>query len=264
MFFFADTRRTTGPFNQFLSISFEVRIGHLSAFTLLAFCVEANTGTVRPITPVNRGDNDLFALSLTRPTACSYMLDIDQSKGGDLAAGAHTTSKGALARKRTPGNKMEGTKMSKNPRRRKPPTERKTQIEKLEVDKFARRLHDLMNEQGLSQSDLARKAFGTTIDKRGYHVARNRDRVSVYLRGTSLPDPKNLARLADALGVDPDELTPDITVAAIDRENPEVAMTAIAGHSDKVHLRVNKLMPLSLASKIISMISEFDEANCPT
>jgi len=141
------------------------------------------------------------------------------------------------------------------------PTGGRTQVEKLEMDRFARRLYEMMNERGLSQSDLARKAFGTKTDKRGYEVARNRDRISVYLKGTSLPDPKNLQKIADALGVDPDELAPEIAASTIDRENPEVALTAIAGHGDKVHLQVNKLLPLSLASKIVSMIAAHDDTN---
>jgi len=149
--------------------------------------------------------------------------------------------------------------MSMSPKRRMPSSGGKTRIEKLEVDQFARRLYELMTERGLSQSDLAKKAFGTKVDPRGYTVARNRDRISIYLKGVSLPDPKNLALLANALDMSPEDLAPEITAATIDRESPEVAMTAIAGHGDKVHLEVNKLVPLSLASKIITMIAEHDE-----
>lgn len=148
--------------------------------------------------------------------------------------------------------------MTKLPRRLLPPTAGRTSIERLEVENFARKLHKHMVERGMSQSDLARAAFGTTTDPRGYTVARSRDRISSYLRGASLPDPINLQKIADALGINKEELAPDLTASAVERENPELALTAIAGHSDKVLLRVNKLVPLQVAARVISMISEAD------
>lgn len=48
--------------------------------------------------------------------------------------------------------------------------------------------------------------WGTTKDKRGYDVARNRDRIGHYLRGNSYPDRENLLKLADALGIAPKRL----------------------------------------------------------
>lgn len=125
----------------------------------------------------------------------------------------------------------------------------------MENEHFARVLNKRMLELGMSQADLARAAFGETTDNRGYTVARGRDRISSYLHGKSLPDPVNLQKLADALGMSPESLAPDITAATVDRENPEVALTAIAGHSDKVLLRVNKLVPLALAAQIVTLIS---------
>jgi hypothetical protein len=71
---------------------------------------------------------------------------------------------------------------------------------------FADRLTKWMNDAGLKQSDLARKIWGTTKDKRGYEVARNRDRISSYLAGVGLPEPENLQKLADALGCEPGDL----------------------------------------------------------
>lgn len=131
-----------------------------------------------------------------------------------------------------------------------------TQYEQIESERFARRLHQLMLEKGMSQSDLAREIWGTTTNAQGRNVARNRDRISVYLKGDTIPETKNLGLLAKALGVEPHELAPDIMASAVDRENPEIAMTAIAGHADKVHLRVNKLVPLPIAAKIIDMLSD--------
>jgi transcriptional regulator with XRE-family HTH domain len=67
-----------------------------------------------------------------------------------------------------------------------------------------------MAREGLNASQLARRVWGTVQDKRGYAVARNRDRIGHYLRGTSYPDPANLIRLAAALGVPAATLVPPI------------------------------------------------------
>jgi len=145
--------------------------------------------------------------------------------------------------------------MSRSPRRLLSPTGGRTQYEKLELARFARKLHQAMTSRGLSQSDLAAEIWGRTKDKRGYDVAKGRDRISVYLQGKSIPDPKNLAKIAEVLRMKVEDLAPDITASTVEKENPEIAMTAIAGHADKVHLQVNKLVSLELAAKVISLLS---------
>lgn len=121
---------------------------------------------------------------------------------------------------------------------------------------FARRLHQLMLAKGLSQSDLARAVWGKDVDGRGYDVAKNRDRISQYLKGISLPAPANMARLAKELGVTVIELAPDAVVAAVDREHPALRMTMIAGHTDKTHLQVDQLVDPDIAVKIAALLSE--------
>jgi transcriptional regulator with XRE-family HTH domain len=73
---------------------------------------------------------------------------------------------------------------------------------------FAAALKAAMARQGLNASQLAARIWGTIKDKRGYAVARGRDRIGHYLRGTSHPDPANLIRLAAALGVPAATLVP--------------------------------------------------------
>lgn len=145
--------------------------------------------------------------------------------------------------------------MSRNPRRLMASSGGQTQYEKLEVEQFARRLHEAMIRKGLSQSDLAAEIWGRTKDARGYDVAKGRDRISVYLQGKSLPDPKNLARLAEVLEMSVEELAPNVTAATVEKENPEIAMTMVAGHADKVFLRVNMLVPLAIASEAIALLT---------
>ena len=74
------------------------------------------------------------------------------------------------------------------------------------MQEFARKLHTAMTDRGMTQSDLARAAFGTYVNADGYTVAKSRDRISVYLSGKALPDPKNLKALAEALGLPVEEL----------------------------------------------------------
>ena len=129
-------------------------------------------------------------------------------------------------------------------------------VQRMEMETFARRLHQVMLEKKISQSDLARRMWGSTTDSRGFNVAKNRERVCIWLKGKSYPDQINLQRLADTLGMKIEELAPDMVAGAVERENPEVQFTMAAGHSDKVYLRVNKLVPMALAAKIVTLLSE--------
>jgi transcriptional regulator with XRE-family HTH domain len=124
----------------------------------------------------------------------------------------------------------------------------------MELEAFASRLQHLRSEKGWSQSDLAREVWGTIKTKAGREVAKNRDRISTYEMGKSWPDPHNLMKIAEALGVPPEDLAPDITAATVDRQNPEIAIIAVAGHADKVHLKVNKLVAMNIATMIMQLL----------
>lgn len=71
---------------------------------------------------------------------------------------------------------------------------------------FAAVLSKAMIKAGITPSEAARRVWGTAKDKRGYVVARNRDRIGHYLAGTSYPNDENLHKLADVLGVPVDTL----------------------------------------------------------
>ncbi len=58
-----------------------------------------------------------------------------------------------------------------------------------------------MSAVGITPSEIARRIWGTAKDKRGYDVARNRDRIGHYLAGTSYPTEVNLQKLADVLNM---------------------------------------------------------------
>jgi transcriptional regulator with XRE-family HTH domain len=152
-------------------------------------------------------------------------------------------------------NKQKEMGMSRAPIRRLAPSGTRTGIERLEMQDFARRLHELRTAKGWNQSDLARAVWGEQTDAKGKTTAKGRDRISEYERGLSSPEPENLQALADALGVGIEDLAPKVTAATVDREDPALQFTMIAGHPDKVHLVINQLLPLEVAAKIVALIS---------
>jgi len=56
---------------------------------------------------------------------------------------------------------------------------------------------------GKNNSDIARDVFGEMRDPRGYLVARNRDRIGTYFKGTSYPKRATMLKLCASLGIDP-------------------------------------------------------------
>jgi transcriptional regulator with XRE-family HTH domain len=152
--------------------------------------------------------------------------------------------------------------MSAKPRRLLPPVAGRTHIQNVELDQFARRLHQKMTEKGLGNSDLARIIWGemdVKDHKTGnvYKAAKNRDRIGVYLAGKGYPEPATMQKIADALGVTKEWLAPELTAAAIDRERPEFAMAMVAGHLDKVHVQINALLPLAAAAEITRIFEKY-------
>jgi transcriptional regulator with XRE-family HTH domain len=71
---------------------------------------------------------------------------------------------------------------------------------------FAAALRQAMTKNKLTNSEVARRVWGTTKDSRGYNVAKNRDRIGHYLSGASYPEDENLQKIADAIGIPVDEL----------------------------------------------------------
>lgn len=93
------------------------------------------------------------------------------------------------------GNAIQAQEATQHVKTRQAPTLR------AEYQLFAEKLNTIMIRAGITPSEAARRIWGTTNDKRGYAVARNRDRIGHYLKGTSYPGPENMRKLAEALGV---------------------------------------------------------------
>jgi hypothetical protein len=153
---------------------------------------------------------------------------------------------------------------------------------------FAQTLDRAMKKTGQSPSDVARKVWGTVKNKRGYDVARNRDRMSHYLAGTSFPTPDNLVRLAEAVGVSPEDLALDIPpsrgpaaagadpnlanpATAAPRRTPasigtlvQTSLPAEPGKPGKVLLDVYRAIPWKLAEQINALLKEAETQEIET
>jgi len=107
---------------------------------------------------------------------------------------------------------------------------------------FGNRLYRLMVERGWNQSELARQTNLT------------RDSISTYIRGVTLPTPKSLQALADTFGLQPVDLLPNAMESAVDEDNPSLEMRVSASAPDAAWLRVNRLVSLATAAKVIEII----------
>lgn len=145
--------------------------------------------------------------------------------------------------------------MSKKPIRP-VPVGGKTVEEKRALSTFAENLRKARVDRGLSASELAREIWGTTVDSRGYKVAKNRDRISVWESGKSVPEPHSLQKLSDVLGIPIEELAPGLTMDAIDRAPPQIHFHMVAGGTGMVHLQVNTLCSLETAVAVAGLLAK--------
>jgi transcriptional regulator with XRE-family HTH domain len=146
--------------------------------------------------------------------------------------------------------------MPRNPKTRRlaPSSVEAAPTPELGLQNFGRRLQQLLDQKGMNYSDLARAVWGKTTTRSGYEVARNRDRISKYVRGLQWPEPRNLKKIADELGVETSVLAPEIAGATVAEESHEVSMQTVAGHQDKTFLRIAKVVPMAVAVKIVAML----------
>lgn len=119
--------------------------------------------------------------------------------------------------------------------------------EMLAKQEFARRIYNLMIEQGWNQADLAR------------HSTVGPDSISTYIRARSFPDPKSLKKLAKAFGLEPRDLLPNTELSAIAKEQPVFEMRQVPGHPDRTWLYINRSVSFSTAAKIVTLLQDEDE-----
>lgn len=107
---------------------------------------------------------------------------------------------------------------------------------------FAKRLYKEMMEKGWTQSELSR-ASNT-----------GRDSISNYIRGRTIPSPKNLRKLADALGVEPSDLYPNFALKAAALDQPSVQTRVLPGDPKFMYLEVSCKLPTDAALEVQRII----------
>ena len=108
---------------------------------------------------------------------------------------------------------------------------------------FGRRLYDQLLKQRLNQSDLARKS------------GLGRDSISQYVRGRSVPTPQNLEKMAEALGIEPDDLFPNYAAQAIAIEDPTFQLRAVDGDSSQMWLTINQRVSVKKAMAVMAALN---------
>ncbi|WP_068314878.1 helix-turn-helix domain-containing protein [Polycladidibacter hongkongensis] len=114
-------------------------------------------------------------------------------------------------------------------------------------DEFGRRVYSLMLSKGWNQSELARRA------------SLNRDAISTYVRGASLPSDGNLRKLAAALEVKPEDLLPNVIGRAFEKDNAELELKVSPGRPDYAWVKINRLLSLEAALKVMEIVRQDDE-----
>lgn len=129
-----------------------------------------------------------------------------------------------------------------------------------EYVQFGQTVLRAMLQKGMNQSDLAKAMWGTIVDSRGYTVAKNRDRITHYVKGRAYPEPENLAKLIDVLDLRLEDVQVSKIVRGATRSSPHMAhnlqVTMLAAEPGKAMLYMQKILPTDLALTICKMIAE--------
>ena len=115
---------------------------------------------------------------------------------------------------------------------------------------FAERLQRHLTDQNLTQSELARRLWGTMTDERGYEVAKNRQLLGKYLKGTIEPRIGTKRAIAKALDVPLAELAPESDPLV--RPGSGIRMEEV----DQTHslLEVNLVVPKGTAVEVMKIL----------
>ncbi len=122
------------------------------------------------------------------------------------------------------------------------PLESSNPTKHLTKQEFGRTLYRRMIERGWNQSELARQA------------GIQRFSVSAYVRGLSLPGQENLVKLAKVFGITVADLMPNTLESAIDEDSPSLELKVSVNSPKLAWLRVNRLVSLSTATRVIDLI----------
>ena len=121
---------------------------------------------------------------------------------------------------------------------------------------------DAMSNRHLVKEDFAKRLYARITD-RGWtqsEFARNcdlaRDAVSTYVRGRSIPSPQALQKMADVLGVRPEELLPNYFEAAHNKQEPMFELRDVPNEEGYMWIKLNMRLPKKVAMQIFMLAQE--------
>jgi transcriptional regulator with XRE-family HTH domain len=119
---------------------------------------------------------------------------------------------------------------------------------------FKARLYYLRRQRGWTQSELARRVWGSVEDARGYSVAKHRDRISIYEHGSATPRRESLDAIAKALGVTVSELAPDLVAAS--RGGPAIpgSVSLVGLPGGQARLTVDAVVSFEVALQVARLL----------
>lgn len=109
---------------------------------------------------------------------------------------------------------------------------------------FARRLYEAITSRGWTQSEFAR------------HCDLNRDAISTYVRGKSVPSPINLEKMASVLGIRPEELMPNYYEAAHARADSQMELRDVPNEEGYMWIKLNMRLPKDIAIQLFLKAQE--------
>lgn len=108
-------------------------------------------------------------------------------------------------------------------------------------EEFGQRVYRRMIELGMWHSELARRA------------GLPRNNISTYINGGSFPNRQNLAKLATALEMDPDQLLPRNQTKV--RGAPDgLTMRVLINNPQRAWLSINQEVSTSVAAQILALL----------
>lgn len=109
---------------------------------------------------------------------------------------------------------------------------------------FSKRLYAKISERGWTQSEFAR------------NCDLNRDAVSTYVRGRSIPSPVALEKMAGVLRVRPEELMPNYFESAHARQEPTFELRDVPNEEGYMWIKLNMRLPKKIAMQIFLLAQE--------
>jgi transcriptional regulator with XRE-family HTH domain len=106
-----------------------------------------------------------------------------------------------------------------------------------------------MAERDLTQSALAAKMFGRSLDGQGKLSANHRDRLSIWANGLSLPSREHAVKLATVLGVPVRDLVPEA-----ERKAGLPGWSIASSRDGLAFVRIAQAVPADIAHEIHGLL----------